>query len=702
MNQCPTCGAECLPSDRFCGHCGAALRTAEPVSKVRNSLDRFRALSAFDTAQSIETSPLRDRVATRAGLAIPPVVSNPELTPSGPRTMPEETSAPPMSSPLGPEAPVDDQTVEPQALDVVQADLNAHVGDENVAEPPSNDVAEAETLEPAPASDLPSVDDAGRTLLGMPSVPVGDFWGADDTEAPLDASSAGEDVPAWPPSRREVVVSEPQEKVSETDDARKTAFGLPSPQLAHGTKAPADEAASDGAEDLTGPTAFELPVAMVPAPVKGSPTSDISGVAWGELRSVEELYAEAEAAERAQRKPPWRKMPLLLIPIALVGLVLFTGRTDALSTQPTAVQVSPESKGLALTGTWPEVSGARLQAGTAETVVGDDGRFRLVLASMPLGTHALQLAVHHQEREHQVSVDLTLHYRFTVESVGTDDVLGVSVETREGWRVVAPRGQVQENGRYRVQLDAEEAFRVADAQGSSRAAFPLSLVLSGPDGVQKRFTETLDLALPVTPLSLAAPARRRVTTADVVLVRGRTQPGAAVSAGGRTTKADRAGVFTLHVPVEAVGAQTVTVEADGAGRRPQRVAVEVERASARGAKALEKRLTKRARARHPKAKRKIRYSALRKPDNPLLGRSVRLGGVVLEVRRDLGKRDVVLFSLCRDLARCPVWLETTEPILVEQGEPAIVYGRFAGMVEYATADGQERSIPRLEDAILIP
>ena len=331
-----------------------------------------------------------------------------------------------------------------------------------------------------------------------------------------------------------------------------------------------------------------------------------------------------------------------------------------------------------------------------------DGRFRLPLAMMPLGEHTLSMTLTRGQHQQEITTKVTLHYRLTPDPIDDQDLLVVTVETREGWTLVSPRAKAGGDGRYRLELDLESALAAADARGEERARFPLSLVLAGPEGNQRRFAETLELAMPKTPLRLAEPARGWVTTADVVQVRGRTLPGATVTAGGRKAKADRKGIFAIYVPIDAVGPQTVDVQSDGIGRRPKTTSVEVERISARGAKTRKKRLLRRARKTHPKAKRKIRYSALRKSDNPLLGRSVRLGGVVLEVRRDLGQKDVVLFSLCRDLARCPVWLETKDPILVGQGEPAIVYGRFAGMAEYSTAQGQKRSIPRLEDAILIP
>jgi len=369
---------------------------------------------------------------------------------------------------------------------------------------------------------------------------------------------------------------------------------------------------------------------------------------------------------------------------------------------PQEVAVRADADGVVVTGSWPQAAGARLRAGVVETTIEPDGQFTLQLPSQAPGVARLALTVVQGQRRQVVPTTITVHYRITPEAVGPAGILGAVVETRPGWRVTSPRSTALAPGRHRVEVDVAKALDDADAKGLDQAPFDFVLVLSGPDGALRRFTETLTIPVPSTPLTLAGPARGVVTTTDVLQFRGRTTPRARVVAGGQRGRADHQGRFSLHVPIEVVGAQSVTVEVDAVGTRPRQMDVDVVRVSARAAKRQRRRLLKRAREVHPKAKRKVRYSALRRSENPLTGRSVRLGGVVLEVRRDLGDRDVVLFSLCRDLARCPVWLETSEPILVGQGEPAIVYGRLGGAVEYVTEQGQKRAIPRLEDAILIP
>ena len=201
MIQCPTCGADCLPDDRFCGHCGAALAVVLPTPKVKTSLERFRALSAFDTAGSIDTSPLRDRVKTRAGLAIPPVALAPES-----KGLSEPVSAEPPNEATGavsdstshyPDSASEPSSLDvesmtsltPEALDDLQAALNA-----TTEGTPTQTPAAAAARGDSPvyaaevqAPEIEPVDESGRTLMGMPSVQMGDFWGTDDTEAPDDS-----------------------------------------------------------------------------------------------------------------------------------------------------------------------------------------------------------------------------------------------------------------------------------------------------------------------------------------------------------------------------------------------------------------------------------------------------------------------------------------------------------------------------------
>ncbi len=394
---------------------------------------------------------------------------------------------------------------------------------------------------------------------------------------------------------------------------------------------------------------------------------------------------------------------MLVAGLAIAALALLSKPKTDFKASIDAVAARRIGKQLFASGTLTLTGPAQVEGPGLNRRFTESGPFELQVLAMDLklGTNPLPIRITPDSGAPvQLSVAVNLHYRLSVEALVAPQNGGrirVEVETLPQWKISAAGATAERLSptRFRLGLDASPLLEKVDRLEGPTGLLAFVLELTNPQGEKTQFNERLVAPLPTTRLTVWRPLFGQVQTTGKLTVSGRATPGASVTVAGERTVADATGRFSLTAKMPSDGAK-MEVVADGEQRLPAVSALDPRRLSP--AKFAD--MTTQLRAGAPKTPR---YRTLLKDLGRREGERVTVIGRIAGQRR--GRKtgvNIIQLSTCQRGNRCPVWVETTGPVWVDESGRATVIGRLAGLKKYANRAGLEVEAPRLTEATLLP
>ncbi len=337
-------------------------------------------------------------------------------------------------------------------------------------------------------------------------------------------------------------------------------------------------------------------------------------------------------------------------------------------------------------------------------------RFTVPTEQMKVGANELALTarpIAHPEAARTLVLRVLVHYRLRTEVIPPPQPgvpIKAHVEVMPDWQLTVEGAQTESiaANTYEVRVDPGPLLSRVDTLTGDEAELPLPLTLTGPDGAEQTFRETLRVPLPSTPVVLFRPPHNQVVAADRLVVGGAAVPGARVTVAGVEAPVDARGRFEIEVPLAAPGAHSLEVIADGPSKRPGVLTLSVERLTEAAYRAAAAAVSERF-AREKPAGSPPPYAALRDDPDAHKGTVIALKGALLHAARGrTAGLDAVQIATCRTGSRCVVWVDLKGPLLAQPGDVVQLIGRLDGTTRYQTRAGEALVVPRVQAEVLVP
>lgn len=300
---------------------------------------------------------------------------------------------------------------------------------------------------------------------------------------------------------------------------------------------------------------------MADEPNKETPLPDHQSGEAGDRPSRQSLaeYEERLLQDEEEREEKRRRvLTALLVAILLLGAALTLYLLDSRTHYELQVtQASHHHQGIVeLLASVKIDRPATLRLGQDERSLAPGGReritFSLPFSSLELGENVRELELRLPDGKHVTRKKLYIFKDFDVEpdlsaALQPPHRLRLSFRLPRGWKLEAQGRQLQAPG-GEVTIPLQDLFAAVDEQRASPVPIRTPLRIVRPDGTEVEVTHEVAIPLPVTRLVLEAPqGKLTVLAAPVAVVRGRTEPGAAVTVGGRPVTVGPRGEFAVEV-----------------------------------------------------------------------------------------------------------------------------------------------------------
>ncbi|MCB9521807.1 MAG: hypothetical protein H6702_00325 [Myxococcales bacterium] len=463
----------------------------------------------------------------------------------------------------------------------------------------------------------------------------------------------------------------------------------------------------------------EAPPEDPSAPAGAPPGTPAEGLARGEVDpqgyAVARLAAAVEAEERvaATRRIRLASILLVLVGLGAAAAAWYIHRQQvAFRAELQGPHAVTHHGGEYTVEVGVRVSGpAVVRHPGGESPVEGATRIKFSLPSerMKVGANELALEVRpaDSDKPRTLILKVLVHYRLRTEVIPppTPGVpITAHVQVMDDWKLTVEGAEAEliNKDTYAVRVDPGPLLSRVDELKGDAAELPLPLVLTGPDGQQQTFRETLRVPLPGTPVAIYRPPHNWIGAADSVTVTGASVPGAKVTVNGVAAEVDGRGRFEAVVPLPAPGPHTVKVVADGPSKRPGEQSIALERLTEDGFQAARSGLQARLRKAQPED-RPPPYAALRDDPDAHAGKAIALKGELLHAAR--GREaglDTAQIATCKAGSRCVVWVDLRGPLLARPGDVVDVVGVLNGTTRYKTRTGEALVVPRVTAELMVP
>ncbi|MBU1900690.1 hypothetical protein KKB55_23330, partial [Myxococcota bacterium] len=548
-------------------------------------------------------------------------------------------------------------------------------------------------LAPVPKGVAEPAPDMNKTVFGLAPVPKGVVEPAPDTNKTVFG-----------------LAPVPKGVVEHKGDAPRTLFGVASPLAAASMATPQRAPVAALAEPPS--NAAQRPAGNASAKrLQGAQRREKDREA-GELVAAAAIAAAIAEEERQISRALTRRWLLVIATLtlaaALSGVFFYQQRFafQARTVGPLSVLRDGARWRVSTTIYTSEPATVRYPGGEAKGQGERPLSFELEAQPMKLGENHIALEVIPEAggEAKALSLMVMLHYRLSTPPLsppqpGVD--VPAQIEVLPGWEVSVEGGRAArvDAQRFNLGVDPSPLLAQVDSAEADVGRLPVRLTLRPPDGAPPlMFEERVTLPLPKTPLRLLAPPRGWAGLAPELLVRGVTAPRAQVTLGEITITADEAGAFALQTPIE-VGAQALTLRADGAQMKPTSLTFSAHRETKASLRARLQALRRQARGLKPTPAPS--YAALQAAAADPPAQLFKLKGRLISARRG-AEVDEVQIATCAEEGGCPVWAEISGPLLVEEGASLTLIGRLVGLHAYEARNGQRLTVPKLQEALLLP